>query len=561
MDKQQRLFRLASTTNDGVFSGTFNEDIQIAPGSEIALQSAAFDRQSQSVSIDAANQTVKYGLLVEENGITNWEAPMPSGTYTQLQDGDKLLEETAASMNRVISMDDKNVNNGGYPYSINKGSQWRAQLDRDGKTEIACKTQYPCAISDNDWSQTTAAAETTKYAGVNAPTVTAAAGALDYISRPTGGTGTADEFNESLVYGKLRMCKGTGCIRMRLAEIAVTTTGAGVCATMGLVDDLSKLTDGTVADADIKWGLQVCGTDSAYRFKEGAAGAWANVQNEADPPQNLTPKQFTRSADADNANDVLEIIIGGAGSGTTQEIKMKIHRDGEHSHEVGGATRIDPEASVDWYWFISFHQPAAAFSLDKVEADIDPYLFTQDPLAAPAQQSTIDTVIRGGWGSAAVPRAERQCSFTWGSPAVGAWFGFGLGKPALIVPQSRAASAFYQLVGDTRAEFSITAKCYLVLFDELPLDSYDSYSQHDLAARNANSGGSRRNILATVPVKEDQLGTSAITQIAFEPNTLDFIAINNRSPIITRSLKCRILTSTYEPIQVDGMSSLTLLIR
>jgi len=107
----------------------------------------------------------------------------------------------------------------------------------------------------------------------------------------------------------------------------------------------------------------------------------------------------------------------------------------------------------------------------------------------------------------------------------------------------------------------VTAKNYLVMFDTTPLNSFDSYAEFDAVARAANAGGSRRNLLATVPVKEDQVGSTSVSQVAFEPNTLNYISLRNRSPVLTRQLKCRVLTSTYQPVIIDGMASLTVLIR
>ena len=67
--------------------------------------------------------------------------------------------------------------------------------------------------------------------------------------------------------------------------------------------------------------------------------------------------------------------------------------------------------------------------------------------------------------------------------------------------------------------------------------------------------------IATVPVKEDQIQVGSVSQVAFEPNTLNYISLQNRSTVLTRELRCRVLTSTYLPVIVDGMASLTILIR
>ena len=169
----QRLFRLTSQSNDGVFSTLMDQDIQIPAGTSVALQSAAFDRQSRQLVVNAANREVKYGLLDEgysSNGVTieNWETVMPTGTFTQVTDGQSLMADIADRMNAVTSMskEDKNVVAAdNIVYSINKGAQWNMELNNDGHADVQCRTQDVCRISDNVWSKTSAAFDTTVYAG------------------------------------------------------------------------------------------------------------------------------------------------------------------------------------------------------------------------------------------------------------------------------------------------------------------------------------------------------------------------------------------------------------
>jgi len=561
MEKQQQLYRLTSQSNNGVFDTLFDQDIEIPAGSQVALQSAAFDRQSDQIIIDSSNDTITFGLDSE-----TWEADMDNGTFSELVSGKAMLTSTAANMNRVIDMNDSNHQQEGgdtFYYSIDKGSQWQLQLDPDGKTEIAAKTYASSPISNDLYGSTTAFSTTTGLAGTTPPTVTPGgiAGTLDSMGRATGAS-AQDEYNESYVYGKVRMTKGTGCIRVRLAGLGAGTPAA-TRGTIGLVEGtegLAKLKNGTITTGDIKWGMQVNGVGHQYQFTEGT-GPWQNVPAAAGG--NLQPLNSGAPTGAANNNDVLEIAIGGSDFDTQQAIEMAIHQDGVKTN-VSSAAPVYPEQSVDWYYFVSFHQDVTDFSLDMMEVDLDPYTFKQDSYAnppAPIQESTLPSVIRTGWSYPAVNLAERLGQFDWGSNAVGAFFGFGINKPDDIIGNSLAKSALYTFTSDTRAEFSVTAKNYLVMFDTAPINSFDSYSEFDAVARSANAGGSRRNLLATVPVKEDQVGTTSVSQVAFEPNTLNYISLRNTTPVLTRQLRLRVLTSTYKPVIVDGMASITILIR
>jgi hypothetical protein len=51
---KQKLIRLTSDSQDGVFSSTFNEDILIKKDSDIALQSLSVERKSDKIVISRA---------------------------------------------------------------------------------------------------------------------------------------------------------------------------------------------------------------------------------------------------------------------------------------------------------------------------------------------------------------------------------------------------------------------------------------------------------------------------------------------------------------------------
>ena len=50
-------------------------------------------------------------------------------------------------------------------------------------------------------------------------------------------------------------------------------------------------------------------------------------------------------------------------------------------------------------------------------------------------------------------------------------------------------------------------------------------------------------------------------RVIYEPNTLDYIAIKNRSDVITRQIRMRLLDARYEPIVTAGLAAMTILIR
>ena len=562
--------------SDGVFDTTFNQDIQIKAGSTVALQSVSFDRVSDQIILDSTNSTLEFGLI-NKAGITNWQTNIPSGLYPKVTRGEELMENITKALNARIDMSDtaKNFEQGIFEYSINKGAQWKMDLGVDGVARIQAKTQLTCEVSNAAWSKTNAFTNTTVVAGTidgEAPTITDPTLPLEadsYISRPAQLVPPpySGDKNHSYVYGKVRMNKGTGCIRARIRDLQATTAGQH-SFTMGLTTDLSKLQAGTITNADIHYGLQCHQPTEAYHIKTSAAGTFVAAEK-ADGTA-LEPEVFEEGAtyDAeDSANDVLEIRIEGAPSSAglianPTQVGMSIH---QQSGETPLGQLVIPAISqdIDFYWFISFHQDDDSLKLDFVQADLDSYAFNQIPAPGTLAASGLPTVILGlmPFYQGGLVRANYQFNFKFPSIDLARYFGYEERELLRDSVSEPTPIQYWNFAASRRAEFSIEAKNYLILFDNIPLESFDTYSQYSAVERNANTGGSRRNLLACVPTKEDLVAGSSISRVVYEPSSLQYISMNNRNAMITRALKCRLVTSTYQPVAMDGLASMTLLIK
>ena len=584
---QQRLFRLTSDSGDGIFDTTFNQDIQIKAGSTVALQSLSFDRQSDQITIDSSNNRFNFGLL-NATGVTNWQAKIPSGVYPKVTRGEELMDNITRALNARIDMSDdaKNVDDSGYPYSMNKGAQWKMDLGVDGRARIQAKTQLTCEVSNAAWSKTNAFTDTTVIAGTidgEAPTITDPStplGADSYISRPAQLVPPpySGDKNHSYIYGRVRMNKGTGCIRARIRDLVASVAGQH-SFTMGLTTDLAKLQTGTITNAEIHYGLQCHQPTEAYHVKTSAGGTFVAAEK-ADGTA-LEPELFEEGAsyDAeDSTNDVLEIRIEGARSQPSGSITnptkvgMSVHQ--QTGETVLGETVIPLiSQETDFYWFISFHQDDDALKLDFVQADLDSYAFTQIPAPGAVADSGLTSVISGLTPNDLGGLTNRAFRFTFQFPTIdlARYFGYPkrltIRQTLIVVIDGQESTPpplpiqYWNYPADRRAEFSIEAKNYLILFDNIPLESFDTYSQHSVVERNANTGGSRRNLLSCVPTKEDLVAGSSISRVVYEPSSLQYISMNNRNAMITRSFKCRLVTSTYQPVTIDGLASMTILVK
>ena len=56
----QKLIRLTCESNDGIFNGKFDQDIEIKQGSDIAFQSLTLERSAETLIVNSANQSITF---------------------------------------------------------------------------------------------------------------------------------------------------------------------------------------------------------------------------------------------------------------------------------------------------------------------------------------------------------------------------------------------------------------------------------------------------------------------------------------------------------------------
>ncbi len=109
----------------------------------------------------------------------------------------------------------------------------------------------------------------------------------------------------------------------------------------------------------------------------------------------------------------------------------------------------------------------------------------------------------------------------------------------------KTATARY--VADESVTKLFSTNTYLVEMLSEQLDSYDSFD------------GGRKNILSPIPLSDNVISNNGI--IHFVPSNLVFINLRNEREKLVRNMRLRIVTNSYEPIQLEGIADMTLLIR
>tara|TARA_R110000803_G_scaffold193412_3_gene256344 strand:+ start:662 stop:2452 length:1791 start_codon:yes stop_codon:yes gene_type:complete len=589
----QKLIRLTCESNDGVFDGLFDQDIRIKQDSEIAFQSLTLERASTSFNVNNSNKQMVFFAKDSFSGYQ--QANIPVGLY-QKEDRFELMQGIQDALNKSCNMLTKNAI---------MNLQWVAEIDEDEDTVVIGVRPspfFPLACYD-----TTAAAPLYNSAVIlDAPVENSVAGAETPSIGPNGmgrlaQTNNANGLNECYMFNQENFIQSTGSWRCRLHDVSVGTANRPVL-TLGLVNaaGLVKLKAGTIEMTDLVYAIQV-----NQKSADAAQGGYSYINTLGSaatipllkPNGDLVKIEKSDFGTLDN-NDVLEIVIR---NGALQGL---IHQDAD------GLTTLPASAPVgvgkgEALWPVVFFHLANTdgtpptgvpanqkATFDLLDCSLDPWVngvsqladdtwnsyVTDNPQLEP-KQSALPSVIQYDTVQAIEPF---ETQFGFASFDIAEYLGYtsadlvtnippvGIGArlrfpPAITLVDPISTDAYrraqgYDLYGRNTFGAAVDSDSYLVDTQTFMLDSFDSYG---LSAneRNANAGGSRRNLLATIPVTETVIPNSVNARISYEPNTLDYIAIKNRSDVITRQIRMRLLDARYEPITTAGLAAITILIR
>tara|TARA_R110001592_G_scaffold116952_1_gene318618 strand:+ start:3211 stop:4974 length:1764 start_codon:yes stop_codon:yes gene_type:complete len=578
----QKLIRLTCESNDGIFNGKFDQDIEIKQGSDIAFQSLTLERSAETLIVNSANQSITFS----STGFPpqSQTAVITDGKYEQA-DLQLLMTNITNDMNAVCSM---TAIDGSSDNLNQMNLQWNASIDENvDKAVIECKRSPFFPISQ--WNVSEAVYNTAFGSLRNAPVLQGVTDAAEVNQTTERGlardsAGANGILNESYIFTTIPFIKSTGALRVRLGRM-VAGSSDRPAATIGLVDSagLTKLRNATITIDDLVYAIRVdepsaiatTGGYSSLHAKGSASFTPFEVGGNLVKPENY--------AEGNNANDMFEIRIDNG------KILGSIFQDTTVKQDLPDATGVTVGENL--YPVIFFHMDDDTVALDMTEVSLDPF---GDPDDAPNQiikdnpyKQPLTSTLTGpvpflidNLKIATTPQVnlDRTVSAYLGftNPALVDFAGVDtfvskggvLSKQTLsnleLSPQGDEGlysfEVSFKITSPNVVSNAIDGDSYLVDTQTFQLDSFDSYGLSSLE-RFANSGGSRRNLLAVIPVVEQDIVNSPNTRIQYEPNTLDYIAIRNKSDVITRQIKMRLLNSRYGSVVTSGLAAMTILVR
>jgi hypothetical protein len=580
----QKLIRLTCESNDGVFDGLFDQDIHIKQDSEIAFQSLALERTSSSFNVNNSNKQMDFVAKDSASGIQR--ANIDVKLYEK-EDRFELMQSIQDNLNKGCNMLTKNAI---------MNLQWCCEIDEDDdlvKIAVGASPFFPLGIYDTTAAAPLYNSSVTIDAPVqnnitDAETPTFGAPGIGRLTETVLGS-----LNESYIFSEMRFIQSTGSFRIKLAEMTAGTANRPAF-TMGLVNGtgLTKLKNSTIELTDLVYAIQVDANST-----NPAQGGYSYINTLGSAAVTATAP-FVKIEKAGLAttetNDVMEIVMR---NGVLQGL---IHRDAGGLTTLPQSPYVGVGASLDdhLYPVLFLHLantvgPLVNNLVHMIDCSLDPWFggvsdpnefwidFKDDNPQLETQVSTLPTLVQYDDVQTAIP-FEPQFGFA--SFDIAEYLGFsdtdlvnaggppytGRGADLFIYPPQQRVDPISGNPYDRNPGYKLSAKSvlaaavdgdsYLVDTQTFMLDSYDSYGL-SASERNANAGGSRRNLLATIPVTETVIPNSVNSRVTYEPNTLDYIAIKNRSDIITRQIRMRLLDARYEPITNAGLAAMTILIR
>lgn len=372
----------------------------------------------------------------------------------------------------------------------------------------------------------------------NIPTVTLQAGgtgpalettAAGVWSKPDGEAGIAD--NRYMDYINTPLGRGASLFRSKVYRLDPAGTGnpltEGFIVGLTTTNPSSYLTNTTfMSNAQLSYGVHVADKTANYStIKDGTFTATATAAE----IQAVANRVNSDVIDWVVANGKIECRLFQNSTGAVPTILFT------EAYDYVNKPKLYPFMVIRGGRNDAATQNVRLFSF---KFCLDPYL--EKP---PSSVDIHETLGAPAPPSRRVNNSASNMFFDLGSPDVANYLSFRNQR----IPTS-GTSLLNNLVAIADQTFNALDQTsnYLIILDSLNIDSYDDFSDDD-------SGGQRRSILATIPNN----GSS----VAYEPNNINYIDINNVSDLSLRNFYSRVVRSDYGKLRSVGLLSMTILIK
>ena len=518
-----KLIRLVSKTigNDAIFENYFSTYIQIKPQSQIALDTLALDLNNETLSIDNTNKMITFSFQE-----TSGDYAMTTALSKQTYDQSNIAIFFEDFQNSLCSMVDI-ILTGGESAVKNLGIEWFvfASDAKNGDYKMAIGfDQSPLADylrpsfnkgefgnPDDFWFSGTVGNKGNITAVQNGSPTT-----HPWCSLQKTTSGSIGEIKANYFFNK---CGGF----FRVNKITITNN-EGDADTNGFAIFIRDETDNFVI------GIRCNRASTVYQYSVDDS-TWNDLQLEAGSPVN------TSLVDGSSLSDVIEIRCD-----ADKFIFALYQATGKLFFQHLGVA-IDRKKK--YYGGIRMYGDSANCVIDNVTYSVS---YLDNDINNPARLITtllqtqyLDTqFIHGANLQLRRPEFDEvDCQFEFHSEELAEALGY---DDEIVQNDTKLFKAY------SKTYFPIGSKAdnYIVQCNNLQLKSYDGKSMED---------GQRRSILALIPADNSN------QQVLYKSSQRVFLDIDNKQELNLNKMSISILDDNYNPIKLNKLSSLSLLIK
>jgi hypothetical protein len=478
------LLRLTTEDNNARFDTQINGDLILKPNSSIALQNICFEVSKSNLVINSTNNKITYSLSA--NSYTT-DIILDNAIYT-INNISSFFNDIQTKLNNSLLLSTNRKTFGGQ-FQINKNG---------GKLSINYKLSNVYRF------------------GVEPTTIThnCKKNSANIFDRNGGIPGSFDS------YAALNKIMGSGCCVFQSRIYRLNNQPAlgleGIVLGVSTTKPDSSVAGNMAGKAKIKYGIwaksQVIGTKYQI-IKDGIDTVLSGD---------------IKATSAGGDNDVMTIMY------EEGKIKIKVYT------ALTGTVDLlseDYDMTVPLYPVIYFIGDTKTASVPYDRADLID--FTTDPF----NDSVHNSIHKTELGSLTPKQLSQNTPFfiDFNTISLADYLGFNSSR----IPDNSTLNFTTSLSinGDNNYELVDLADNFVVILDNIELDSYDSLSKQ------------RQSILATVPAS-DETGN-----VIYDSKYPNYIKLKNKNPVYLRNVKARILKNDLTSLVTSGLTTMTLLIK
>lgn len=514
-----KLVRLTSKKNTALFDNQFNDEINLEPNSEIALQNLSLELVPKELVVDLDNHDIKWTIDGGDDARSeDYEGVLTAGVYNK-SNVSTLLFDIESTINDTINgghEDDYSV----MPTGSELGTQWRAMIN-EGAVETPGHSSKNPHITKNivigyrhARTTTTLSTKDWEVTGVGA-----VAGHTQRFARTDASSGD----NAAFCAGKFPITWGCGGFGV--------ATGPTLTDDGGAADDVQGIFIGLTATkpvagdaierADCEFGIQAPFNGTKYIIWK--SGVQADSIEDVETEDDMT---FERHA------GVIYAVRYNNG-GEREAITYAAQTDGAYM-EYG---QSDHE-TYPLYPVIIVYGSDTSTEFEVPVYNPDPYLYLKEPASNHGNLRVIPNN----------PATPVAISIEL-SQDVALFLGYeqNFRFPATIGSTSfESYQSFGWFAGVVFSTAGVGDSFYVQLLS-LGCQGYDGQAQGN------------QNILATIPSMDTVVQGSA--RVNFSSTFPVFLELNNTNAISLRNIRTRVLTSDGSAVATNGINQMTLLFK